>query len=60
MTVINQPIILESVLDLTKFKLYNNTINYFHQKVNCDAALVVFVAVPSSVTQIVTQNKISS
>lgn len=44
------------MLDLTKLKLCNNNkIHSFHQKVNYDAALLVFVAVPSSVTQILTQ-----
>ena len=44
------------MLDLTKLKLCNNNkIHSFHQKVNYNAALLVFVAVPSSVTQILTQ-----
>ena len=44
------------MLDLTKLKLCNNNkIHSFHQKVNYDAALLVFVAVPSSVTQILTR-----
>ena len=44
------------MLDLTKLKLCNNNkIHSFHQKVNYNAALLVFVAVPSSVTQILTR-----